>query len=73
MIGASYFGRKPTKGYDHRDGQQLRTLRALFLIVFLSGNLVFVFYRASLTAELSVRRTKPPFSTLDEFLDSDYK
>jgi len=73
MIGASYFGRKPIKDYDHKDGKELRSLRALFLFVFLSGNLVFMCYRASLTAELSVKRNSHPFDTLDELLNSNYK
>ena len=47
-------------------------LRVLLFSVFLSGNVVFMSYRASLTAELAVKEDKMPFTTLEGLLNSDY-
>ncbi len=67
MLGASYFGRLPLQNYSAQS-----SIRVLLLFAFLSGNIVFMSYRASLTAELSVQRKSPPFDTLDEVMKSDY-
>lgn len=67
MLGASYFGRKPVRETPKSE----RAIRLLLLLVFLSGNIVFMSYRASLTAELAVRRRNLPFDSLEELLDSD--
>lgn len=68
MLGASYFGRKPNQTPSSNE----RAIRIMLLLSFLSGNIVFMAYRASLTAELSVRRFTAPFQTVDELTDSDY-
>ena len=39
----------------------------------LSGNVVFMSYRASLTSELAVKTEKPPFTNLEEFYHSEYR
>lgn len=69
MLGASYFGRKPNRSTTNEE----RAIRILLLLAFLSGNIVFMSYRASLTAELSVRRHASPFSTVEELSYSNYK
>ncbi len=69
MLGASYFGRKPVRQSTSKE----RAIRVLLVFAFLSGNIVFMSYRASLTAELSVRREAMPFSNVEELMESDYK
>jgi len=70
MILASNFGAVPRGRLLH---VQSRPVHATLLIMGLGGTIVFLCYRASLTAELAVQRQKLPFSKLNEFLDSDYK
>ena len=72
MLGASYFGRKPNLEQGTPE-ESSRPLRILLLVAFLSGNIVFMSYRASLTAELAVRRRTLPFDSLEELLDSDIR
>ena len=48
-------------------------LRLLLLFAFLLGNLVFMVYKASLTAELAARRERLPFNRLEHLLESDYR
>ncbi len=70
MVGMSYFGRPAT------DKQRINTSSAisvLFLVVFFVGNLVFMSYKSSLTAELAVKRDKIPFNSLEELFQSDYR
>ncbi len=69
MLGASYFGRVPTLHTSRRK----RAVRFLLLAAFLSGTIVFMSYRASLTAELSVKRTVVPFNNMEELLQTDYR
>ncbi len=47
--------------------------RILVLFVFMTGNVMFMAYRASLTSELSVRKYTSPFNNFEELLDSDYR
>ena len=69
MLGALYFGRSSSRGDSDRE----RSIRILLLVAFLSGTLVFMSYRASLTAELSVKRQSLPFTNAEELLNSDYR
>ena len=39
----------------------------------LGGNLVFIYYRGSLNAALSIRREKYPFTSLLELASTNYK
>ncbi len=69
MLFASYFGRIPKDQVN----QEEHATRLLLLIAFLTGNIVFMSYRASLTAELSARRRSLPFETLEELIQSDFR
>ncbi len=73
MLGASYFGRKPVDTTAYDDYERDTKLRMLLVMMFLSGNIVFMSYRASLTAELSVKRHKLPFTSAKELLASDFR
>ncbi len=69
MLFASYFGRGPTSNIDNKRG----TIRALLFLVFLTGNIVCLSYKASLTAKLSVRRRSLPFESIEELIKSDFR
>ncbi|TRY78917.1 hypothetical protein TCAL_10582 [Tigriopus californicus] len=69
LVFGSYFGRKPNAVSAWRQDCQ----KYLLLGILLGGNVVFMAYRASLTSELSIRRTQVPFSTMEEFLASGFK
>ena len=43
------------------------------LLLGILGNFVFMAYRASLTTELSTRREKMPFRTLEELSESGFE
>lgn len=45
----------------------------LLLGILMTGNVVFISYRASLTSELSVTNSKLPFSTLDELQRTEFR
>ena len=49
------------------------TIRILLLGTFLTGNFLFMGYKASLTSELSVRERIIPFDSLKGFSESDYR
>ena len=49
------------------------SIRLLLLGVFITGNVVFMGYRASLTSELSVHFARLPFRDLESLADSDFK
>lgn len=60
---------KPGKiAFDHK-----ATLRFLLFGIFLTGNVVFMSYKASLTSKLAVRERVLPFQNLEDFLASDYR
>ena len=44
----------------------------LFLIVF-GSTIVFMSYKASLTAELALKRSSLPFQTMEEVINSNYR
>ncbi len=69
MIVSSYAGNKTEEKPVHKK----TSLRLFLIVIFLSGSIVFMTYRASLTAELSARRYVKPFSSLAELVDSDYR
>ncbi len=69
MLGASYFGRKS----NTTNVNESEPLKIIFFVAFLSGTLVFMAYRSSLTAELAVQRDSMPFETLDELYDTTYR
>ncbi len=66
---SSYFG---GAGGDLHS-QKRPSLGILLLVIFFSNNLVFMTYKASLTAELAVRKEKLPFSTLEDLFESHYR
>ena len=69
---ASNFGLDVSKGgLAAGDGRGFPA-RVLLLSVFLTGNVVFMGYRASLTSELSIREIQLPFTNLEGLLDSDF-
>lgn len=66
----AYFGGKP-----NLYGPAFNTL-PISVVIFamaLVGTVVWISYRAALTSELSVDMVKPPFTTLEEFYDSDFR
>ncbi|XP_059096592.1 probable glutamate receptor [Tigriopus californicus] len=69
MVFGSYFGRRPPETGGKFESSQ----KYLLFGICLGGNVIFMAYRASLTSELSIRRTQLPFSTMEEFLKSDFK
>ncbi len=69
MLGASYFGWRANPSKTNESGP----LKIIFFVAFLSGTLIFVVYRSSLTAELAVKRNSLPFETLDELYESPYR
>ena len=71
MVFCSYLGRKPTSFPTDRDGRKFFQL-VTFVVLF-CGNIIFMAYRASLTSELSTRKSKLPFTSLEELHDSDYR
>ncbi len=58
---------------EYLDVSHLDPIRFLLLTMFLSGNVIFMGYRASLTSNLSVRSLKLPFSDLESLLNTDFK
>ncbi len=70
MLGASYFGRAPA---DQKRIKSKKALNVLFLVVLLANTIVSMSYRSSLTAELSSRRYRMPFESLQQLLESDYR
>ncbi len=67
-IFSSYFG-----GGGGNHNQKRACLRVLLLVAFLVNNAVFMSYKASLTAELAVRRETLPFSALQDLFESEYR
>ncbi len=69
MLFTAYFGKAPERKFTHEQ----EAIRVLLLTAYLIGNLVFMSYKASLTAALSVQKISLPFETIDELLTSDVK
>jgi hypothetical protein len=63
----SNFGGKPASVHKNNSYQI-----AVFVCLF-AGSIVWIFYRAFLTSELSIIKWKQPFNDLESFLASDYK
>ena len=63
----SNFGGKPASVHKNNSYQI-----AVF-VCLLAGSIVWIFYRAFLTSELSIIKLKQPFNDLESFLASDYK
>ena len=63
----SNFGGKPASVHKNNSYQV-----AVF-VCLLAGSIVWIFYRAFLTSELSIVKRKQPFNDLESFLASDYK
>ena len=63
----SNFGGKPALVHKNNSYQI-----AVF-VCLLAGSVVWIFYRAFLTSELSIIKFKQPFNDLESFLASDYE
>ena len=63
----SNFGGKPSSVHKNNSYQI-----AVF-VCLLSGSIVWIFYRAFLTPELSIIKLKQPFNDLESLLASDYR
>ena len=63
----SNFGGKPAS--VHKNSSYQITV----FVCLLAGSVVWMFYRAFLTSELSIIQLKQPFNDLESFLASDYK
>ena len=63
----SNFGGKPASVHKNNSYQI-----AVF-VCLLAGSIVWIFYRAFLTSELSIIKLKQPFNDLESLLASDYK
>lgn len=68
MVFGSYFGRKPTNPVKKYEG-----VKIMVFSILLTGNVVFMSYRASITSELSVWELRLPFRNLWELLQSNFK
>jgi len=62
----AYFGGKPNEPI--REDQP--GLRTLIVSILLTGNFIFMMYRAALTSELSVWNLKMPFRDLQELSEN---
>ncbi len=69
MLGTAYFGRTPEKKFTSKQ----EAIRIVLLVTYLTGNLVFMSYKASLTAALSVKKLSLPFDSIDSLMDSEVK
>ena len=65
----SYFGKPPPVFH----GDNKTSFRLIIFILFFTGNVIFLIYRASLTSELSKRSHKQPFDSLDDLLNLDFR
>ena len=63
----SNFGGKPASVH------KINSYQIVVCICLLAGSIVWMFYRAFLTSELSIIQLKQPFNDLESFLASDYK
>ena len=63
------FGRKPTKVPE----KPRISSYIVLLSMLLSGTIIWMAYRASLTSELSVIKLKLPFDSLESLLTTDYR
>ncbi len=70
-LGSANLGWQPANYLDRQ--YRYKALRILLMVVFLCSSLTFMSYKASLTAELAVRRKDLPFSTLEHLLSSEYR
>ncbi len=62
-------GGKPSGKMRHDTGSN----RILLFTCLIAGILIWMGYRASLTSELSVIKTVPPFNSLETLLDTDFQ
>ncbi len=69
MVLFSYFGRPSSSNI----WWTINSTKVLLFIIFLSGNMVFMSYKAGLTAELSVRKQILPFTDPKGMYEADYK
>ncbi len=67
LVYSAYFGGKPAKP----PGAKEWTLRIAIIAWLLTGTLVFMNYRASLTATLSARHLHLPFNSIESLLKTD--
>ncbi len=58
---------------SEQPNDQSPRLKVFLFTVLFTSNILWSGYRASLTSKLVQRELKMPFTTLDEFLDSDYR
>jgi hypothetical protein len=68
MVFSSYFGKPSTSDFLWSS----YSVKVLLFIIFLSGNIVFMAYKASLTSELSVTNHVLPFDSPKEYYFSKY-
>ncbi len=69
MVFMSYFGRSSKTAFP----RHMPPAKLMLCVIFITGNLVFISYKAALTSELSTRRQLLPFSTPKGFFDSKYR
>ncbi|TRY78277.1 hypothetical protein TCAL_08764, partial [Tigriopus californicus] len=70
MVFGSYFGRKPQ---ETNSIKKYAGVKIMVFSILLTGNVVFMSYRASITSELSVWELRLPFRNLWELLQSNFK
>ena len=71
LVGSSNFGKAASSSKNAKEDET--ALRILLFFILLCGNVVFMAYRASLTAELSVKRNSLPFDSPKEAYLSNHK
>ena len=74
LVFASFFGGKPSWSKIPPKLDYWFPWRWILFGIFLTGNFIFMFYRASITSELAVWSIRMPFDTLQGLLDNgEYK
>ncbi len=71
MIFMSYLGRPPSASTSSIS--RLLSAKVMLFVLFLSGNLVFMSYKAALTSELSLKRYRLPFTSPQGLYESHYR
>ena len=69
LLLSSYMGQLPKLSQEFYD---MPGLKLFVFIIFFFGNIVFMSYRASLTSELSIRREKMPFNSVQGMYEANY-
>jgi hypothetical protein len=73
FIGHSWIALKANFGGKPASVHKNNSYQIAVFICLLTGSIVWIFYRAFLTSELSIVTLQQPFNDLETFLESDYR